>query len=55
METQYRAQSSPEAFPSGLIFSAYVMNPSNPFTPLPAVVRVGDCEMVFTRTFFLTP
>ena len=54
-ETQYLAQSSAEAFQSGDICSAYLKKPSKPFTPLPAVVIVGDCETVFTLTLFLLP
>ena len=38
------------AFPSGDIRLAKSNNLSIPFTPEPAVVNVGDCEIVFTRT-----
>jgi len=49
------AHSSAVAFPSGDILSVKSINPEIPFTPLPAVVNVGDWEMVLTRIFFSRP
>ena len=43
------------ALPKGDILSAYFVNPSKPLTPFPAVVGVGDCEIVLTLTFLSFP
>ena len=51
MVIQKFAHSSASAFPSGDIRFEKSINWSKPITPEPAVVGVGDCEMVFILSF----